>query len=295
MPSINLIAILGPSGSGKSDLALSLASKLDAEIFSLDSLSIYKHIDILSAKPTKTELQTIKHYGIDVLEINEHNNAIIFKNLLLEAIKTTTKKTLIIVGGSSFYLKSIIDGLSPMPNITSTIKQQVSTLPNPYAYLLEIDSLYAKSIKPQDTYRISKALEIYFASKLTPTQYFKENPPIKFPHPIKTFCIDISREILRERIISRTEKMLDLGGIEEIQKLLALYPKNSQPFKAIGPKECIEFLEKTIDYSTLKEQITTHTMQLAKRQQTFNKTQFDSIIFLEKNQLFDEILRQHKA
>lgn len=290
-----LLAILGASGSGKSALALDLAKKLDAEIFSLDSLSIYKNINILSAKPTKQELDSIKHYGVDVLEISQNNNAMLFKNLLLEAIKKTTKNTLIIVGGSSFYLKAIIDGLSPMPEISPEIKLQINSLQDPYSTLKSIDKDFAQSIKPQDTYRIKKGLEIYFASKIPPTQYFLHNPPQKFPYKITTFCISIAREILREKIILRTQKMLDLGGIEEIQNLLKIYPKNAQPFKAIGPKECIDFLEGKIDFQTLKEQINTHTMQLAKRQTTFNKTQFQNINFLEKNQLFDEILRQYQA
>ncbi|WP_233709975.1 MULTISPECIES: tRNA (adenosine(37)-N6)-dimethylallyltransferase MiaA [unclassified Helicobacter] len=290
-----LIAILGSSGSGKSDLAISLAKELDAEIFSLDSLSIYKEIDILSAKPSLKDRTEITHYGVDRLEIFEENNATIFKNLLLEAIKETQKKILLIVGGSSFYLKAIIQGLSPLPPISQEIKNQISCLKNPYKTLLEKDEFFAKNIKPQDSYRIQKGLEILFSTNTPPSQYFKDNPPLPFPYPIDIFCIDINREVLRQRIIKRTEEMLLNGGILEMENLLKKYKKTSQPFKAIGPKECIDFLENKINLECLKEQIINHTMQLAKRQKTFNKNQFKEIKFLSKDLLFDEILRLYQA
>ncbi|CBG40437.1 tRNA (adenosine(37)-N6)-dimethylallyltransferase MiaA [Helicobacter mustelae] len=289
-----LLAILGPTGCGKSDLAIELALRLDAEIFSLDSLSIYKHINILSAKPSQVELTKVHHYGIDILEISQENNAMLFKKLLLEAIKTTKKKILILVGGSSFYLKAICEGLSILPNITKEIREQVSSIPTPYAFLQSIDPIYAARLKPKDPYRITKALEIYFSSKMIPSAYFQAHPPLPFPYKIEHFCIAIKREFLREKITLRTQKMLDLGGIEEIETLLRLYPKSSQPFRAIGPKECIAYLNKEINKEELKTLITTHTMQLAKRQQTFNRTQFSSMTFLEKPLLFDKILKHYE-
>ena len=89
--------------------------------------------------------------------------------------------------------------------------------------------------------------------------------------------------------------MLENGGLEEMQNLLTRYEISCQPFKAIGPKECIDYLQGRITYPMLKEQITNHTMQLAKRQNTFNKTQFSNLVFLEKDALFDEILRLYRA
>lgn len=288
-----LIAILGASGSGKSSLALKIAEKIDAEIFSLDSLSIYKQIDIASAKPKKEELKRIRHYGIDCLNINEHNNAVVFKNLLNEALKT--KKTLLIVGGSSFYLKSIIDGLSPVPLIQEELKSQISfqisSLKNPYEFLEKIDKEYAKNIKFNDSYRIHKALEIYFSTSMTPNEYFKLHPKEPFELPIKTYCIQIDRDALKNQIFLRTKSMIKEGIIDEIESLLKKYPKTCQPFSAIGPKECILYLENKIKLTQLEELINTHTSQLAKRQTTFNKTQFKDIEILSKEDVFDSVLR----
>lgn len=294
MKDINLIAILGPSGSGKSALALEIAKKIDAEIFSIDSLSIYKEIDIASAKPKKSELNAIKHYGINELEITELSNAMVFRNLLETALKTTQKQTLLIVGGSSFYLKAIIDGLSVMPSISMAQKEaidsKIASINSPYDFLHHIDMSYAKSIKPNDTYRIHKALEIFFSTQQSPSEYFQTHPKMPFSHPIRLYEIAIEREILREKIAQRTAQMLQEGIIAEIATLVQKYPKNSQPFNAIGPKETIAHLEGVLPYEDLAPLISTHTAQLAKRQSTFNRTQFKDIFRASPKEIQEDIL-----
>lgn len=294
MKDTTLIAILGPSASGKSALALEIAREIDAEIFSLDSLSIYKEIDIASAKPKKCDLNTIKHYGINELEITEPNNAMVFKNLLDLAIEKTKKQTLLIVGGSSFYLKAMMDGLSVMPVISEKEREaiiaQIDSLSNPYEFLSKIDPLYATSIQPKDTYRISKALEIFFATHTPPSEYFATHPKIALQSPIKLYEIATHREKLREKISLRTHQMMEEGIVQEIEYLLKKYPKNSQAFKAIGPKECISYLQGEITYEELPILISTHTAQLAKRQSTFNRTQFCNISKLSAKEIYEDIL-----
>lgn len=290
---IKIIAIIGATSSGKSDLALKLAHILDAEIFSLDSLSIYKEIDIASAKPSKDDLKAIKHYGINELEISQTNNAAVFRNLLELALKTTLKKTLLIVGGSSFYLKSIIEGLSPMPVISSEkkleIKEQILSLKDPYVFLKLIDFVYANSIKPTDTYRLHKALEIFFVTQIPPSQYFKLYKKNAFACPIKLYALTIDRQTLRERIKHRTKVMIHKGIVEETRLLLQKYAPSCQPFKAIGPKECMAYLENKINQKELEELIFVHTCQLAKRQNTFNKTQFQEVFYGSAKEIFTSI------
>ncbi|WP_257874470.1 tRNA (adenosine(37)-N6)-dimethylallyltransferase MiaA [Helicobacter sp. 11S03491-1] len=286
--------MLGPTASGKSALAIKIAQTIDAEIFSLDSLSIYKEINIASAKPKESQLMSIKHYGINELDITEPNNAMVFRNFLDLAIKKTSKKTLLITGGSSFYLKSIIEGLSPVPTLCESQKQnihkQINALKSPYDFLKQIDVCYAENIKSKDTYRIHKALEIYFATHTPPSLYFATHPKQPFMHPIKLYGIVCDRQKLRETIKHRTQTMLQEGIIEEIAGLIQKYPKNSQPFKAIGPKECISYLEGNITQEALENLIFIHTTQLAKRQNTFNKTQFQDITLSSKEEIFNAIL-----
>ncbi|MCQ2882200.1 tRNA (adenosine(37)-N6)-dimethylallyltransferase MiaA [Helicobacter pylori] len=293
------MALLGPSGSGKSTLSIELAQELDAEIFSLDSLSIYKDINIASAKPSLKERKNIKHYALDYLNIDERNNAPLFKTLLEDAIKVSQKEILLIVGGSSFYLKSILEGLSRMPKLSSEqiikIEREISTLADPYAFLKSIDPNMAFKIHPNDTYRIHKALEIFYATHTPPSEYFKANPKKPFEHAISLFALSIEKNALHNNIKQRTKSMLHSGLIEEIKALYIKYPKDSQPFKAIGVKESILFLEKRLTLKELEEAIISNTIKLAKRQNTFNKTQFHDLYAGSVKEIRNAILKHSKS
>ncbi|WQS48070.1 tRNA (adenosine(37)-N6)-dimethylallyltransferase MiaA [Helicobacter pylori] len=293
------MALLGPSGSGKSALSIELAQELDAEIFSLDSLSIYKDINIASAKPSLKERKNIKHYALDYLSIDEKNNAPLFKTLLEDAIKVSQKEILLIVGGSSFYLKSILEGLSDTPKISGEevvkIEREISALADPYIFLKSIDPTIAFKIHPNDTYRIHKALEIFYLTHMPPSEYFKANPKKPFEHAISLFALHIEKIALHNNIKQRTKNMLDCGLIEEIKTLYTQYPKDSQPFKAIGVKESILFLEKRLTLKELEEAITSNTMKLAKRQNTFNKTQFNNLYMGSVEEIRHAILKHSKS
>jgi len=267
-----LFALIGPTASGKSDLAIKLAKKLNYEILSLDSLSIYKEIDIASAKPSKEELNEVKHYGINVIYPNEKFDVTKF----IEIYKKIPHKNIIIVGGSSFYLKAMINGISSMPKISDEIKQKAKKFT--YEKLKKIDPIYASKISANDTYRISKAAEIYLATNMPPSEYFKLNPPIPVLKNIPIFEIDIDRKTLRERIIKRTKKMFEMGLIDEVAFLEAKYKDRRLPaLKAIGIKEVLNYFDGVYNKKELFEKIVINTARLAKRQQTFNKTQFKTI------------------
>lgn len=272
---------------------------MDAEIFSLDSLSIYKDINIASAKPSLKERKNIKHYALDHLNIDEKNNAQLFKTLLEDAIRVSSKEVLLIVGGSSFYLKSILEGLSDTPKISGEevvkIEREISALADPYAFLKSIDPTIAFKIHPNDTYRIHKALEIFYATRTPPSEYFKANPKKPFEHAISLFALSIEKNALHNNIKQRTKNMLNCGLIEEIKALYIKYPKDSQPFKAIGVKESILYLEKQLTLKELEEAITSNTMKLAKRQNTFNKTQFNNLYMGSVEEIRHAILKHSKS
>ncbi|TPH59415.1 tRNA (adenosine(37)-N6)-dimethylallyltransferase MiaA [Helicobacter pylori] len=293
------MALLGPSGSGKSALSIELAQELDAEIFSLDSLSIYKDINIASAKPSLKERKNIKHYALDYLNIDEKNNAPLFKTLLEDAMRVSQKEILLIVGGSSFYLKSILEGLSDTPKISGEevvkIEREISALADPYAFLKSIDPTSTFKIHPNDTYRIYKALEIFYATHTPPSEYFKTNPKKPFEHAISLFALHIEKNALHSNIKQRTKNMLHSGLIEEIKALYTQYPKDSQPFKAIGVKESVLFLEKRLTLKELEEMIVSNTIKLAKRQNTFNKTQFHNLYMGSAKEVRHAILKHSKS
>ena len=273
------IAIIGATASGKSKYALDLAKKIDAYILSLDSLSIYKEIDIISAKPSKQELLEIKHFGIDKIYPNQHFSAADFIKLYKKAKKKAKKdnKNLIIVGGTSFYLKAILDGLSLEPNFSQeTIKKTDELLQNPqkaHLFLQKIDFRLSQKIAQNDKYRLKKALLIYFETKLPPSVFRKKHKKIK-NKKIKIFEIMIPKEKLKENIFTRTQNMIKNGAIDEAAYLEHKYSRDQKPFNSIGIKEIFDYFDGRVKKEDLVSLISTHTMQLAKRQITFNKTQF---------------------
>ena len=286
------LSIIGPTASGKSDLALRLAVEHNAYILSLDSLALYKEIDIASAKPSKEELAQVKHFGIDLIYANEEFSvgtfAKVYTDLKQQCI--SEGKNLIIVGGSSFYLRTLLQGLSPIPEYSEETIEKVTTLllnlPQAYTLLEKEDPVYMQSIEPNDRYRIEKMLLIYIHTGKTPTQYFKDNPPKPIINELPIYEIDVDRVYLRERIALRTQKMLDIGLVDEVCMLEYKYTRMPNALKAIGIIEVYEYLDGRSTYEEMKEEIITHTAQLAKRQQTFNRNQFPTRKLLSIEEIY---------
>ncbi len=288
MPSLKTfkqLALIGPTASGKTALSIKIAQQMNAYILSLDSLSIYKEIDIVSAKPTLNEREGIVHFGIDYLYPNENFDVTTFIRLYHEVHRRCLedKKNLVIVGGTSFYLKMLIEGISELPNISNETdaktKIYLQDLQKSYTWLHGLDTQHMSKIEPNDPYRIEKALNIYLETGLTPTQYFKQFPPQPtVTEPLPIYQIVIEREKLRERIALRTKIMINDGLIDEICTLEKKYTRAPNCMKSIGIKETLAYLDGIYDKKMLSEKITTNTARLAKRQTTFNNSQFDNVI-----------------
>ena len=295
------IAILGATASGKSDLALKLAQKTNSNILSLDSLSIYKDIDIVSAKPSKKELLQIKHYGINEIYPNEHFNVKLFENIYHNAYKESIRdnKGLIIVGGTGFYLKALIDGLSTEciidNNTMNKTDELMKDVENAYKILKSIDKEYASKITYNDTYRIQKALNIYYQSNLSISEWFDKNPRVPIIKNINIYNINIDKEILNHKIKLRTKSMIDKGLIDEVQMLINKYGIDNNCMKSIGIKESILFINDEIkSEQALVDLISSNTRKLAKRQRTFNKTQFKNIKNLSIENIYRAIWYNYK-
>ncbi|QOG12571.1 tRNA (adenosine(37)-N6)-dimethylallyltransferase MiaA [Arcobacter sp. FWKO B] len=268
------IAIIGTTASGKSALSIEVALKTDSIILSLDSLSVYKEIDIASAKPTKDEMQGILHFGIDVVYPSYQFGIMDFIDCYNEAYHyaLTHNKNLIITGGSSFYLKSLIDGLSINEYPTTNQKIDISHQ-EAYDMLVEIDPTYMLKIDKNDTYRIEKAYNIYKSSNMSPSLFFENYKKIPIIKDIDIFEIEWDIELLRQRINLRTIKMIEDGLIDEVIYLEKKYPRNLNSMKSIGIIETLDYLDGKSTKKELLDLISIHTAQLAKKQRTFNKTQ----------------------
>jgi tRNA dimethylallyltransferase len=285
MKTIKQLALIGSTASGKTSLAVKTAKHLDAHILSLDSLSIYKEIDIVSAKPNNEEQSGIVHFGIDTLYPNEAFDVSTFIKLY-ETVYAQCKqegKNLVIVGGTSFYLKMLLEGISRLPVISEQSRKEAETLlkdlPGSYEMLYRLDPLYMSNIASSDSYRIEKALHIYLETGQIPSAYFKAFPPQPtITDVLPVYQIEWDREQLRERIALRTKMMLDEGLIDEISMLESKYSRSPNCMKAIGIKETLAYLDGIYTKTQLIEKITTNTARLAKRQRTFNNSQFKNVV-----------------
>lgn len=287
---IKELAIIGTTASGKTALSLELAEKTNSIILSLDSLCVYKHIDIVSAKPSKQERRDIVHFGIDEVYPNENFDVIEFVNLYKKAKKfaINSNKNLIIVGGTGFYLKALKDGLSF--GINTKVKLDINTN-EAYDLLYSLDEEYMKKISKNDRYRIEKAYSIYKQSSLTPSQFFSRYKKESFCKDLKIFEILWEKEELRQRIKLRTKNMINDGLIDEIIYLEKKYSRLPNCMSSIGIVETLDYLDGKLNKKELEEKIITNTMKLAKRQNTFNKGQFENKTSNTLDKLSSEIIK----
>lgn len=267
------IAIIGSTASGKTGLSIEIAQQTNSIILSLDSLSVYKEIDIASAKPLKEERGDIIHFGIDELYPNEKFDVIQFFDCYKRAknFAQENNKNLIIVGGTGFYLKALTQGLS-----TGLEKEIELDIPQEQAYelLFSLDQEYMQKIEKNDTYRIRKAYSIFKQSGYIPSKYFELNPKEPIAKDIKIFEILWDREELRKRINLRTSLMMKEGIIDEVIYLEKKYRRSPNAMASIGIIETLDYLDGKLNKMQLEEKIAINTAKLAKRQNTFNKGQF---------------------
>lgn len=267
------LAIIGTTASGKTALSLEIANKTNSIILSLDSLCVYKEIDIASAKPTKIERGDIVHFGIDEVFPNEKFDVIEFLNLYKNAKEYAEKnmKNLIIVGGTGFYLKALVDGISDGLKENTNLDMSLN---DAYNLLYSLDKDYMQKIEPNDKYRVEKAYSIYKQSGLTPSEYFLKNPKIALSPNLPIFEILWEKDELTNRISLRTKQMIKAGLIDETIYLEKKYTRAPNCMSSIGIVETLEYLDGKIDKKSLEDKIIQNTLKLAKRQNTFNKGQF---------------------
>lgn len=278
-------ALIGTTASGKTSLANALAREFKAVILSLDSLCVYKEINIANAKTHEQTLKELDYFGVNLLSVCEHFNVNLFIKEYEKARQFAKTKDLplIITGGTSFYLKAMMDGLS------AKIEERQSPLGNDeiYTLLKQIDPEF-KSEK-NDTYRLRKWLSIYENTGELPSVFLKRTQKKPVIENLLIYEITWDKKLLRENIAKRTKTMLQHGLIEEAKYLFRNFNPSLKPLNSIGLKECKSFLDQKISLSDLENLINTHTAQLAKRQRTFNK-KFQSIP-LEFDKAFN-ILKQ---
>ena len=280
--------LLGPTASGKSELSMKLSKDFPFEIINADLYSIYKGLDIGTAKPSKIDLQSTKHYLIDKIEPDKNYNVSKFCSDVSLSIQTilSNNKYPLIVGGTMMYVYQLLNGLTHDYNLIKSDVDLIKYILDKYSYeeiyktFKSDTSLSVEKINCNDKYRIEKLLERSIANHNRCNKYtgLYDQKDIK----INIIFIDIKdRNLLRESISKRTEEMLRRGLVKEVQQLITKYnlTEDSQSMKAIGYKETIDYLNQNIDLNDLADTISISTQQLAKRQITWkNKFKINFIV-----------------
>ena len=287
----DMILILGVTASGKGKLAFKLAKQIGAEIISIDSMKVYRRMDIGTAKPPQEARRIIPYHLIDIVEPNEAFSAGMFlkaANASIEEIKGR-KKPIVAVGGTAFYTKTLLYGLFEGPgselSIRSRLKQQASQLglEKLHKQLRQIDPVSADRIHQNDEKRIIRALEVYqlTGSPISSFQQQWEKEPASVSHNWKIIGLRSDKIIENQRINSRVKKMIDCGLVDEVKALLSEEkPLSKQARCAIGYAEIINYLKGRVSFDDAVEQIKINTRRLAKHQRTWFK-RFKNVHWLD--------------
>ena len=270
---------MGPTASGKTALAIDMATQYNCEIISVDSALIYRDMNIGSAKPSAEELEMAPHKLIDILDPSESYSAADFRRDALLAIEDIISrgKTPLLVGGTMMYFKALLEGLSPLPSADEAIRQQILAQAQTEGWealhqeLCNIDPVAGERIHPNDPQRLSRALEVYRISGKTMTE-LTQTKSAALPYDVVQFAIAPNdRKVLHELIAKRFNIMLEQGFIEEVARLKARDDLHLElpSIRCVGYRQCWQYLDNEFDHATLVEKATAATRQLAKRQLTW--------------------------
>lgn len=277
-----LIAIVGPTASGKSSLALRIARARGGEIVSCDSLQVYRGLDIGSAKATLAERRDVRHHLIDVVDPGDAFSAAEYARLARSAIADITARARlpIVAGGTGLYLKALLEGLFDGPARDEGRRRRFESLATRFGdrrlhrLLRKLDPDAAERIEPADRVRIVRALEVYWATGRPITEHHSAGAEPLQGHRIFLLGLDPDRESLRCVVEQRTRAMLDAGLVDEVRHLLdGGLPAAARPLQAIGYREALAVVKGKTTLEQAEQAIVTATMRFAKRQMTWFRHQ----------------------
>ena len=272
-----LLAIVGPTGSGKSQLGLILANRLDGEIISADSRQIYRFLDIGTSKPSRSDQEKIPHHFIDSLDPREEYSAGAYgreaRGTIIEI--AGRNKQPILVGGSGLYVKAVIDGFFDGPGKDVELRNQLETRLKEggssalLANLQKVDPESAATMDASKPRRIIRALEVFYITGKPLSEFHKEQSSAA-PFETVEFGIQWERSRLYERIDQRVEAMLEQGLVDEVRRLKSDgYDRNLNALNSVGYKEVFDYFDGDIDYEEMIESMKRNTRRFAKRQLTW--------------------------
>jgi len=290
------ICLMGPTASGKTDIAVHLAQHLPVEIISVDSVLIYKNMNIGSAKPDTATLALAPHRLIDFLDPSQSYSVAEFRRDALQAMTEITSqgKIPLLVGGTMLYFRALLDGLSELPAADQVVRKKLETQAANIGWqamhdkLKEVDPVAANKIHPNDPQRIQRALEVYEISGEALSVLQKKNAlKNKLPYNVTKLIVNPDdRAVLHQRIEKRFHQMLEFGFIDEVKALHNRGDLNLDmpSMRAVGYRQGWEYLDNKRDHNSMVERGIVVTRQLAKRQLTWLRNEKDAV-WLDSGQM----------
>lgn len=274
----HVLAVVGPTASGKTSLAIELAERLGTEIISADSMQVYRGMEIGTAAPTREERARVKHHCVGFLEPGEHFSAGEFERQARSIIEDLNRrgKVAVVVGGSGLYIRALIDGLFPGPTKDDFIRERlreeaeehgVAAL---YERLRQVDPKYAADIHPNDLRRIVRGLEVYELTHTPMSRLHGDHRARSKPVCALQVAIEYPRQALYERINARVDQMLAAGFVDEVRALLEKgYERHLLQLRSLGYREFIAHLRGECTCEEAAEAMKQNTRRFAKRQLTW--------------------------
>ena len=274
-----VIAIMGPTASGKTGLALDIAAKVESEVISVDSALVYKGMDIGTAKPTQEEQAGVVHHLIDIIDPAQSYSVSQFvndTNALIGDILARGKVP-ILAGGTMMYFNALINGISPLPKSDEKIRDEITQQAQRLGWsklhdeLRGVDPISGERVHPNDPQRITRALEVYRSTGKTLT-HWQQQEGEKCPYNIAQFAIaPADRAVLHERIATRFDMMLEQGFEKEVVKLYERSDLHEDlpSIRSVGYRQMWQYLDGQLSYAEMRERGIIATRQLAKRQLTW--------------------------
>ena len=288
------IFLMGPTASGKTDLAIKLRQQLPVEVISVDSALIYRGMDIGTAKPSKAEQALAPHRLIDICDPAESYSAANFRTDALREMQEISAqgKIPLLVGGTMLYYKALLEGLSPLPSADEKVRSEIEAKAALIGWgelhqeLSKIDPISAQRINPNDSQRINRALEVFYLTGKTLTELTAQKGEA-LPYDILQFAIaPEQREVLHLRIEQRFHKMIELGFQQEVEKLYRRpdLNENLPSIRCVGYRQMWEYLRGDYDHDEMVFRGICATRQLAKRQITWLRSWTSPIQWLDSLQ-----------
>jgi tRNA dimethylallyltransferase len=275
-----VVILLGPTGVGKSKLAIEWAEELGGEIINADSMQVYRYMDIGTAKPTRDDQVRVRHHLIDLVTPDQPFHAALFRALGRKAIDQLhlEEKNIWVVGGTGLYIKTLIQGLfvSPKidPHVREILKREAKEKGTEALYerLKKVDAQTAFHLHPHDLFRIIRALEVFDSTGVPISFYRGQHRFREKPYTTLKIGLEMNREMLYSRIEKRIDQMLERGFLQEVKGLMGMgYGPELKPMQSLGYKQMVQFLMKEIEWNETIRQTKRDTRHYARRQLTWFK------------------------